>query len=166
MFGSRPTGLLGLGALALLSACGSGPATVTGTPSLTAYRSCLEQHGAPFPTAAASQTAAAAATVYKRAHKACRPLRPAEGIRSTGFRSQTRKRFGTCMALHGVPLPTPTARPIGRPEPSATPGERRGGMLDGLDRKDPKVRSAMDACGYLLMPSATPSSAKNSGVAK
>jgi hypothetical protein len=155
--------------------------------TFAAYRQCLEEHGMPTPTARpdggaprATRTPGeprptrdpnqprptrdpAQAALFDAARQACASLRPAGGLRPGGLQSEARLGFGRCMREHGVELPRPTAPPPGI-EPSGEPTAARGGMLAGLDRNDPKVSAALDACRELLIrnssatpgPSATP----------
>lgn len=181
---SRRTGAA-LGALVAalsLAGCGSGggspTASDTGAPqassgphpgkeSFAAYRECLTQHGVNPPTGRPSPGAprpsmdAAAAQAFRDARQACANLRPAGGLTAGGIHSGPRRQFRECMKQHGVTLPEPprrTARPGEGPSPEPSSG--RGGMLAGLDLKDPTVHAALEACKSIIFDNgATPAPA-------
>ncbi|MDQ1502864.1 MAG: hypothetical protein QOD57_591 [Actinomycetota bacterium] len=158
-------GVLIVAGAALLGACssggGSGPAEAASSHRFAAYRQCLEQHGVTPRTqgSESSTTDPASAAAYTAARKACASLRPAGGLRGGGINSGPRKAFRRCMTDHGVTLPTAATRGTG-PDPSSTEAAPRGGMLNGLDRKDPVVVKALDACRSLLVSPSTSSSTK------
>ena len=175
----------GSGGLALLlvlsvSACGGSGSShqLAASPSeapssraasFAAYRQCLSEHGvamptgrptpgAPRPTPDPGQGAA-----FREARQACASLRPAGGLSAGGIHSGPRRQFRECMSQHGVQLPAPPRRTAPPGEgPTPEPSSGRGGMLAGLDRNDPTVRKALDACGPLLIKNAdTPAPASS-----
>jgi hypothetical protein len=148
---------------AVLGGCrsggGSGPAA--SSHKFAAYRQCLEQHGVTRPVRGADTTTTnpANAEAYAAARRACAALRPAGGLRGGGINSGPRAAFRRCIKDHGVTLPTFGVPGTG-PGPSSTGAAPRGGMLNGLDRNDPVVAKALDACRSLLVSPSTSSSTK------
>ncbi|HZQ76386.1 MAG TPA: hypothetical protein VFE55_03585 [Acidimicrobiia bacterium] len=159
-------GVLVVAGALLLAACHSGGSssssnsTANSKQEFTAYRQCLLQHGVTRRTPGSTRDPAQSGT-FSAARKACRKLRPAGGLRGGGFDAGTRVAFRKCMTDHGVALPnfgaaagsSTTAASGAAPAP-------RGGMLAGLDRNDPNVRSALAACRSLLLPKTTTTTAK------
>lgn len=155
-------GVLVVAGTLALSACHSGggtPASSSSKQTFTAYRQCLQQHGATRRTPGSTRDPAQSAT-FSAARKACRKLRPAGGLRGGGFNAGTRVAFRKCMTDHGVALPNFGAAASSTTAASGAAPALRGGMLAGLDRNDPTVRSALAACRSLLVPSTTSSTAK------
>ena len=130
-------------ALLLLAGCGPAKSAAATAPSsasparssITAYLTCLRQHGVNVPTARPTvrPTArpgggfASPSSAMLKARQACAKLRPAGGLGFGGGRfTAAFQAFRTCMASHGVTIPT-TGRPrrpprprAGRPGPSAS----------------------------------------------
>ncbi|HEY4410197.1 MAG TPA: hypothetical protein VGO87_09955 [Acidimicrobiia bacterium] len=175
----RSAPALVLAGLSLLAGCHSG--TPAAKRPFAAYRQCLQDHGVQPRNrrrGTSSTTAAAEATTtttrpdpaaFAAARQACRKLRPAGGLRTGGFGSGPRAAFRKCMTDHGVTLPTePRSVTSGPPptkgkETTTTAGAvepSRGGMLAGLNRNDPAVRSALEACRPLLSASSTTTTKK------
>jgi len=178
---------VGCAALLLIAGCGqtkSAAATTPSSPSsagssITAYLTCLRQHGVNVPTARPTVRPTAQPTArptggfgggsaaMQKARQACASLRPAGGF---GFGGGGRfaaafQAFRTCMASHGVTIPTtrPTAPPTRPASPPASGAARAGPFLNGLNRSDPQVAAALKACQSRLPtfpgPSASPSAA-------
>jgi hypothetical protein len=153
-------------AVAVLAAgCGSSSgsaASSSATPktaSMSAYRTCLSQHGVKlraFPTARPTATPTARPTGFaspsaavRKAMTACASLRPknAFGFGAGGARFEAAfKAFRSCMSAHGEAIPTtrPTARPTATPSPGASPNPDR--FLNGLNPNNAKVAAALKAC--------------------
>jgi hypothetical protein len=91
--------------------------------------------------------------VFQAARRACEPDRPAGGFRAGLFSHHERTGFRNCMKEHGITLQRP-ARPTAGPGP--TPTEERGGMLADLDRHNPAVMKALQACRANLLGTSTP----------
>lgn len=149
-----------LAALLLSAACGSsgggGGASSSATPSptardLAAYVACLRQHGVNVPTARPRVRPSGGGRIFggqnnAAARQACQSLAPRLGGRGL----QELQAFRSCLADHGVHLPSPS------PDPS--PG--RGGRFGQLNTADPKLAAAMRICRPLLptrSPRPTPS---------
>jgi hypothetical protein len=151
-----PIAVLGV----LIGGCQSGGGSATPTHRFAAYRQCLEQHGVTphrrLDQGTTSSTDPASAAAFVAARQACAKLRPTGGLRSTGLSTHRRGAFRQCLQAHGVSLPTTTTGAKGSATPS--PGGR-GGMLAGLDRNDPSVAAALQACRSQLVPP-TPSSTR------
>jgi hypothetical protein len=143
------------------TAAPSGSAGATGAGGFAAYAACLRQHGANIPTARPSTRPSdqagqrgggfrrAFGGVSQQARDACQSLMPQGQRRGM----QEMQAFRSCLADHGVTLPTPTPGAVRSPDPSRTPGVRRSpGMrfLDGLKTSDPKVAKALQTCRPLL----------------
>lgn len=160
----RVSVLIVVGTVAL-TACHSGGSKPANSSSsskqtFTAYRQCLLQHGVTRRTPGQTRDPSEAGT-FAAARKACSKLRPAGGLRGGGFNSGTRSAFRKCMTDHGVTLPKfGGAAGSSTTAGTATQGSLRGGMLAGLDRNDPNVKSALAACRTLLVPSTTSTTAK------
>ena len=171
----------GCAALLLIAGCGqarSAAATAPSSPSsarssMTAYLTCLRQHGVNVPTTrlTARPTArpsggfGSPSSAMLKARQACAKLRPAGGFGfgGGGFTAAFRA-FRTCVASHGVTIPTtrPTAPPSQPASPPASGTPRAGRFLNGLNPNDPKVAAAL-ACQSKLptfpRPTASPSAA-------
>lgn len=164
----------GCAALLLIAGCGqarSAAATAPSSPSsarssMTAYLTCLRQHGVNVPTtrptARPSGGFGSPSSAMLKARQACAKLRPAGGFGfgGGGFTAAFRA-FRTCMASHGVTIPT--TRPTAPPSPPASGAPRAFRFLNGLNRSDPKVAAALKACQSKLptfpRPAASPSAA-------
>lgn len=156
-------------ALMLLTAgCGSGTAsgaTAASSPSasasgsgMTAYLTCLRQHGVNIPTTrpTARPTVrptggfAANSSAFEKAREACASLRPAGGFGGFGGGQfgAALQAFRTCMAAHGETIPTtrPTAPPTARPTARPTGAPNPDRFLNGLNPKNSKVAAALKAC--------------------
>jgi hypothetical protein len=155
----------GCAILMFTAGCGTKPAAATASaaasPSagVSAYLTCLRQHGATVPTARPTARPSArpsgprpsggpgggfaANPTMRKAMTACASLRPKGGF-GRGFGGQVGAAltaFRTCMAAHGETVPTtrPSPRPTARPT-----GDAR--FLNGLDPTNPKVAAALKAC--------------------
>lgn len=168
----------GCAALLLIAGCGqakSAAATAPSSPSsarssMTAYLTCLRQHGVNVPTTrpTARPTArpsggfGSPSSAMLKARQACAKLRPAGGFGfgGGGFTAAFQA-FRTCMVSHGVTIPT--TRPTAPPSPPASGAPRAFRFLNGLNRSDPKVAAALKACQSKLptfpRPAASPSAA-------
>jgi hypothetical protein len=178
---------VGCAALLLIAGCGQAKSAAATTPSspssagssITAYLTCLRQHGVNVPTARPTARPTAQPTArptggfgggsaaMQKARQACASLRPAGGF---GFGGGGRfaaafQAFRTCMASHGVTIPTarPTAPPTRPASPPASGAPGPGRFLNGLNPDNPKVAAAVKACQSKLptfpRPAATPSAA-------
>jgi len=171
----------GCAALLLIAGCGQAKSAAATAPrssspggsSITAYLTCLRQHGVNVPTVrpTARPTArptggfGAGSAAMQKARQACASLRPAGGFGFGGGFAAAFQAFRTCMASHGVTIPTtrPTAPPSAPASPPASGAPRAGRFLNGLNPDDPKVAAAVKACQSKLptfpRPSASPSAA-------
>ena len=171
----------GCAALLLIAGCGPAKSAAATAPSssgsagssMTAYLTCLRQHGVNVPTArptvrpTARPTGGfgAGSTTMQKARQACASLRPAGGFGFGGRFAAAFQAFRTCMASHGVTIPAtrPTAPPSPPASPPASGAPRAGRFLNGLDPNDPKVAAALKACQSKLptfpRPAASPSAA-------
>ena len=173
---------VGCAALLLIAGCGQAKSAAATTPSspssagssITAYLTCLRQHGVNVPTARPTVRPTARPTggfgaggaTMQKARQACASLRPAGGFGFGGGQfAAAFQAFRTCMASHGVTIPTtrPTAPPTRPASPPASGAPRIGRFLNGLNRSDPKVAAALKACQSKLPtfpgPPASPSAA-------
>jgi hypothetical protein len=163
----------------LTSACGSGSASAKGasSPSPTssagrsraAFESCLKKNGITLPSRTPGPRGSGFGQKYggfggmspdqQKAFASCRSLLPGGGRfgGGGGFNSSAMQAYRTCLAAHGVTLPT------ARPTPGATPGPHRG-LLGGLDTADPKVAAALRTCAP-LRPTHAPAPGPGSGAA-
>jgi hypothetical protein len=138
-----------LAALLLSAACGSsGGGAAAPSPSSTArgfaaYAACLRQHGVnvptAFPTARPSGRPRFFGGANAGARRACQPLAPQR--RRQGL--QELQAYRSCLADHGVTLPSPSRSPGVRRSPGA-------GRFGRLDTADPKVAKAVKICHPLL----------------
>jgi hypothetical protein len=144
----------------LLGGCRSGGGPAPSAHRFAAYRQCLEQHGVTahrlIDQGTTSSTDPASAAAFVAARQACAKLRPAGGLRSSGLSTHRRGAFRRCLKDHGVTLPT-TATTGAEGTAAPSPGGR-GGMLAGLDRNDPSVAAALQACRSQLVSPATSTS--------
>jgi hypothetical protein len=187
-FLSRPRRALipaaaGCAALLLIAGCGQAKSAAATAPSsassassagssITAYLTCLRQHGVNVPTARPTVRPTARPTggfgagsaTMQKARQACASLRPAGGFGGGQFAAAFQA-FRTCMASHGVTIPTtrPTAPPTRPASPPASGAPRIGRFLNGLNPDNPKVAAAVKACQSRLptfpRPAASPSAA-------
>jgi hypothetical protein len=141
-------------------------ATPKATPGMSAYLTCLRQHGVKIPTTrpTAQPTArpsggfASPNPAMAAARTACASLRPKNGFGGFGGQFATAfQAFRTCMSAQGEPIPT--ARPTAPPTPAPSPGTDR--FLNGLNPNNPKVAAALKACESKLpkFPTRAPSPA-------
>lgn len=171
----------GCAALLLIAGCGQAKSAAATAPSssssarssMTAYLTCLRQHGVNVPTARPTVRPTARPTggfgaggaTMQKARQACASLRPAGGFGFGGRFTAAFQAFRTCMASHGVTIPAtrPTARPSPPASPPASGAPRAGRFLNGLNPNDPKVAAALKACQSKLptfpRPAASPSAA-------
>ena len=154
----------GCAILLLTAGCGTKPAAASASASaspsagISAYLTCLRQHGANVPTArptarpsarpsgprpSGGPGAFAANPAFSKAMTACASLRPKRGFgRGPGGQfGAALMAFRTCMAAHGetIPATRPSPMPTARPA-----GDAR--FLNGLNPTDPKVAAALKAC--------------------
>ena len=168
----------GCAALLLIAGCGPARSAAATAPSsasparssITAYLTCLRQHGVSVPaarptvrpTARPGGGFASPSSAMLKARQACAKLRPAGGLGFGGGRFTAAFRaFRTCLASHGVTIPT--TRPTAPPSPPASGAPRAFRFLNGLDPGNPKVAAAVKACQSKLpafpRPAASPSAA-------
>jgi len=144
----------------LLGGCRSGGGPAPSAHPFAAYRQCLEQHGVTphrrIDQGTTSSTDPASAAAFVAARQACAKLRPAGGLRSSGLSTHRRGAFRRCLKDHGVTVPTTGTGATGT---AASPGGR-GGMLAGLDRNDPSVAAALQACRSQLVSPGTSTSTR------
>ena len=164
-------GVLGL----LLAACSSGGASATsrsdtsttsGSASLSAFQSCLSQHGVTLPSFPGGSGSGGAPPAggfpeggspptgggapgggftnnpkFQAASKACASLRPKGGFPggNGGANSSAFAAYRNCLKLHGVTLPT------------ASPGSTSSSSIPSttLDTSSPTVQAALSACSAL-----------------
>jgi hypothetical protein len=165
----RIAGLTLTAAAATLLAAGCGSAagsTASGPASpgsgMSAYFSCLSQHGVKAPATRPSPGAggygggagfggtAPGGSTFQKASQACASLRPSRGSGGYGgggyggfgggFGSSLSS-FRTCMSSHGEPIPS--TRPAA---PPAAGSPRIDRILNGLDPSNSKVAAALKAC--------------------
>jgi hypothetical protein len=173
---------LGCAALVLIAGCGQAQSSAATAPSsagpagssISAYLTCLRQHGVNIPSArptvrptappsggfggfGGSGGPGANSATMQKARQACASLRPAGGFGGGGFAAAFQA-FRTCMASHGETIPT--TRPTAPPASGAPRADR---FLNGLNPSDPKVAAALKACQSKLptfsRPPASPSAA-------
>jgi hypothetical protein len=171
----------GCAALLLIAGCGQAKSAAATAPSsasaarssITAYLTCLRQHGVNVPaarptvrpTARPSGGFGSPSSAMLKARQACAKLRPAGGFGFGGGFTAAFQAFRTCMASHGVTIPTtrPTAPPSPPTGPPATGAPRAFRFLNGLNPDNPKVAAALKACQSRLptfpRPAASPSAA-------
>jgi hypothetical protein len=166
----------GCAALLLIAGCGQAKSAAATTPSspssartsITAYLTCLRQHGVNVPTARPTVRPTARpsggfgspSSAMLKARQACAKLRPAGGFGGGRFAAAFQA-FRTCMASHGVTIPA--TRPTAPPSPPASGAPRADRFLNGLNPGNPKVAAALKACQSKLpafpRPAASPSAA-------
>ena len=138
-----------------------------GNASRAAFNECLRKNGVTPPSQGSGGGAfRSMGPEMQQAFQACRSLLP-RGNGSFGQNPAALTAFRTCMASHGVQLPTRPSGAPGTPGQGAgssqnpgdqTPGGRIGGGLRGLNTADPKVAAALKICSALL-PTRTPAPA-------
>jgi hypothetical protein len=144
----------------LVAGCGSasGSAASSGSSGsgLSAYFSCLRQHGVTLPSSRPSGQpgpggfgggfGSGGSSAFREASQACASLRPAGGFGGAfgggfgGFASAF-KAFRSCMSAHGEPIPS--TRPSSPPAAGSSPADR---ILNGLNPNNSKVAAAVKAC--------------------
>jgi len=140
----------------VIAGCGSSKspsASSTTGASFSSYLSCLRSHGVNVPTSRPSGApspgsfgagfagSGASSSTYQKARQACASLRPSFGGFGGGFATAF-KSFRSCMADHGVTIPT--TRPAEPPqEDNTNPADR---FLNGLNPDNAKVAAALKAC--------------------
>jgi hypothetical protein len=145
-------------------------ATATPSPGISAYLTCLRQHGVNVPTTRPSARPTARPSgafpspnpSMQAARQACASLRP-QGGGFGGFGggggqfAAEFQAFRSCMSAQGEPIPT--TRPTAPPTPAPSPGADR--FLNGLNPNNPKVAAALKACQSKLptFPTRSPSPA-------
>jgi hypothetical protein len=153
--------VVGLAAIAIAgcgTASGSTPTSGSSASGLTAYLSCLRQHGVTVPTPSPSAGrggfagfggfggSSSKSTTFEKARQACASLRPSFGSGHgfpggySGFATAI-KAFRSCMSAHGEPIPT--KRPTSPPAAGSAPADR---FLNGLNPGNSKVAAALKAC--------------------
>jgi hypothetical protein len=141
------------------AASGSTPSAVSSSPSVSAYLSCLKQHGVSVPSPSASpgggfggfgnfggSGSSSNSSAFQKARQACASLRPnfgSGGFPGGGFSgfATAIKAFRTCMSDHGEPVPT--TRPTSPPAAGSDSADR---FLNGLNPDNSKVAAALKAC--------------------
>jgi hypothetical protein len=145
------------GALLLTAACGSSgdkaaaKPSASGSSGFAAYAACLKQHGVDIPTARPSGRPSGGGGVFggganQQARQACRSLAP-QGGRFGAQGMEQLQAYRSCLADHGVKMPTPAPGARRTPGAQRTPG---AGFLGGLNTADPKVAKAAETCRPLL----------------
>src|SRR3569833_1275283 len=151
------------GALRLTAACGSSgdkaaaKPSASGSSGVAAYAASLTQHGADIPTTRPSGRPSGGGGVFggganQQARQACRSLAP-QGGRFGAQGMEQLQAYRSCLADHGVTMPTPAPGARRTPGAQRTPGARRSpgaGFLGGLNTADPKVAKAAETCRPLL----------------
>jgi hypothetical protein len=162
-------GVLLVSATAVLfsAGCGSSGGKAAATPSASAsasggfaaYTACLRQHGVNIPTTRPTARPSGGGGGFfgggganQQARQACQSLAP-RGGRNGGRGMQETQAFRSCLADHGVTLPTPTPGANRTPGAQRSPGARRSpgaGAFGRFDTSDPKVAKAVKICRPLL----------------
>jgi hypothetical protein len=153
------------------TAAASGSSTAAGDPAARdAYRSCLAEHGVTLPqrtpgqggppsTVAGATRSTIDPTAMEAAQTACASLRPAgqggfgQGGAGNGQFRQAYQAYLSCLADHGVTVPSTAATAATAPSTNASPPG--GGRPDGFnqptfDQNDPTFQAANQVCGVLL----------------
>jgi hypothetical protein len=157
----------GLGlAVAVLLVAGCGITSVSSSSGsssssgLSAFQSCLRQHGVNLPTSRPSAApsggfgggfgGSGGSSTFQKAFQACASKRPSGGGgfgggfggggSGGGFGSALTS-FRSCMSSHGEPIPT--TRPTATPAAGSSPADR---FLNGLNPGNAKVAAALKAC--------------------
>jgi hypothetical protein len=158
---------VGLAVLAI-AGCGitSGSSTSASSSSgLSAFQSCLRQHGVSLPTSRPSGApsggfggggfggggfgGSGGSSTFQKAFQACASKRPSGGFGGGGFGGggsgggfeSALTAFRSCMSSHGEPIPT--TRPTSTPAAGSSPADR---FLNGLNPSNAKVAAALKAC--------------------
>jgi hypothetical protein len=157
--------LLAAGCGGATAAPAASSATAKATPGMSAYLTCLRQHGVNVPTTRPTARPTARPSggfpspnpSMQAARQACASLRPKGGFGGFGGGggqfAAAFQAFRSCMAAQGEPIPT--TRPTAPPTPAPSPGADR--FLNGLNPSTPKVAAALKACQSKLPKFPTPS---------
>jgi hypothetical protein len=103
------------GAALALPAAGSTPGSSSGSSGssgsggASAYFNCLREHGVTGFGGGSSSGSTPSSSTIANARKACASLRPAGGFGGSGGFSAAFSKFDSCLAAHGVKLPSPSA---------------------------------------------------------
>ncbi len=103
------------GAASASPAAGSSPGSSSGSSgsgSASAYFNCLREHGVTGFGGSGSSGSSPSSSTIANARKACASLRPAGGFGGPGGAggfSAAFSKFESCLAAHGVTLPSPSA---------------------------------------------------------
>jgi hypothetical protein len=91
------------------SGSSSGSSGSSGSGSASAYFNCLREHGVTGFGGSGSTGSTPSSSTIANARKACASLRPAGGFGGPGEFSAAFSKFKSCLAAHGVTLPSPSA---------------------------------------------------------
>jgi hypothetical protein len=100
------------GAASAAPAAGSSPGSSSGSSGsggASAYFNCLREHGVTGFGGSSSSGSSPSSSTIANARKACASLRPASGFGGSGGFSAAFSKFESCLAAHGVTLPSPSA---------------------------------------------------------
>jgi hypothetical protein len=100
------------GAASAAPATGSSPGSSSGSSgsgSASAYFNCLREHGVTGLGGSGSSASTPSSSTIANARKACASLRPAGGFGGPGGFSAAFSKFESCLAAHGVTLPSSSA---------------------------------------------------------
>lgn len=125
------------GAASASPAAGSSPGSSpgsSGSGNASAYFNCLREHGVTGSGGSSSSGSTPSSSAIANARKACASLRPAGGFGGSGGFSAAFSKFESCLAAHGVTLPSP----------SASDGGFRS--LFGELQSNPADQAAFNAC--------------------
>jgi hypothetical protein len=81
----------------------------SGSGGASAYFNCLREHGVTGFGGGSSGGSTPSSSTIENARKACASLRPAGGFGGSGGFSAAFSKFESCLAAHGVTLPSPSA---------------------------------------------------------
>jgi hypothetical protein len=112
----------------------SGSSGSSGQGSASAYFNCLREHGVTGFGGGNSSGSTPSSSTIANARKACASLRPAGGFGGSSGFSAAFSKFESCLAAHGVTLPSP----------SASSGGFRS--LFGELQSNPADQAAFNAC--------------------
>ena len=100
------------GAASASPAAGSSPGSSPGSSgpgNASAYFNCLREHGVTGFGGGSSNGSTPSSSTIANARQACASLRPAGGFGGPGGFSAAFSKFESCLAAHGVTLPSPSA---------------------------------------------------------
>jgi hypothetical protein len=140
----------GSGKSVAVSATTSTTATPAGARGGQAFVQCMKSHGVTITNARGFRGGSTSTTLpagvtsaqFQQAMQACRSLLPTGGGGGNFLNNPAFAAYRNCLQLHGVTLPQP-----GSSTSSSVPGA--GGGLGGLDRTNPTVAAALQACAAL-----------------